>query len=218
VTVDFAALRRAMVEGQVRTYDVTDAKLLAAMETVPRERFVPVARQAVAYVDQPVAVSANRSLLTPMVLARMIQALDIAVSDHILDVAGGTGYSAAVLAQLGGKVVAVEPDESGADMARNCAGLPDSARIAVVSAPFEKAAADHGPFDAVLVNGALELEPTALFQHLKEGGRLVVVMGAGRSGRVMRYTKSQGHVSGMAVLDASAPLLEAFRKSEQFTL
>jgi protein-L-isoaspartate(D-aspartate) O-methyltransferase len=216
--VDFAGLRRAMVEGQVRIYDVNDARLLAAMETVPRERFVPEARKSVAYVDQPVAVSANRSLLTPMVLARMIQALDVEAGDMVLDIAGGTGYSAALLAQLGGKVVAAEPDVSGEAMATNCAGLPGSQNIVFALMPFEKAAGDHGPFDAILVNGALEVEPTALFAHLKEGGTLVVVMGAGRSGRVMRFTKSQGHVSGMAVLDASAPLLEAFRKSEQFTL
>jgi protein-L-isoaspartate(D-aspartate) O-methyltransferase len=216
VTLDFAALRRNMVEGQVRTYDVTEARLIAALETIPRERFVPEARRAVAYIDQPVPLSPLRTMLTPMVFARLVQALDIEPSDLILDIACGSGYSSAVLAQLGAKVVALDDDSAAADLSRNVADLAAPGQIVAVNGPLDRGAADHGPFNVILINGALEEAPENLFSQLKEGGRLGCVIGAGRSGKAMIFRKSGNHVSGAPVFDAAAPLLQSFRKAPGF--
>jgi protein-L-isoaspartate(D-aspartate) O-methyltransferase len=216
VTPDFAALRQTMVEGQIRTYDVTETRLVAALEFVPREAFVPEARRAVAYVDQPVSLSARRSMLTPMVLARMIQALDVAPGDHCLDVACGSGYSTAILARLGASVVALEDDSSAVRLKETVLGLSGAAQVRHVNAALAAGAPDLGPFDVILVNGAVEAEPEALFAQLREGGRLVVVMGGGRSGRATLFRKSHHHVSGMPVFDASAPMLDEFRLKPAF--
>src|SRR5918995_1381193 len=115
--LDFAQARRAMVDSQLRTFDVFDIPVLAAMEAVPRERFVPAGRESLAYIDQDIPVSdgiagvERRFMLKPMVLGRMLQALDIEAGVKALDVACGLGYSSAVLAQLGAKVVALESVE-----------------------------------------------------------------------------------------------------------
>ena len=114
--IDFAAARRMMVDGQVRTSDVTDLRLIAAMLEVPRERFVPAAKAALAYLDLDLPVKEGeagapvRRLLKPMVLAKLIQAAEIGAGDHVLDVGCATGYSSAVLARLAGSVVALEQD------------------------------------------------------------------------------------------------------------
>src|SRR5687767_8284101 len=129
---DFAQARRNMVDSQLRTYDVTDLAVLAAMNEVPRERFVPAGREELAYLDQglgvgPAGPAGQRTMLAPMVLARMLQHLEVRPGERVLDVAGGLGYSAAVLARLGARVVALESDEAlAAEMRRRLdgAGLP----------------------------------------------------------------------------------------------
>src|SRR5207253_10523479 len=109
---DFAAARRHMVDGQVRTADVTDRRILSAMLEIPRENFVPPGVAGLAYLDLDLAVGEgdSRRLLKPMVLAKLIQAADIASSDRVLDIGCGTGYAAAVLARIASEVVALDED------------------------------------------------------------------------------------------------------------
>jgi protein-L-isoaspartate(D-aspartate) O-methyltransferase len=216
VTIDYAAQRRAMVDNQIRTYDVHDARLVAALESVPREAFVPEARRSIAYLDQPVALGAGRAMLTPMVLARLLQALEIAPGDRALDIAGGSGYTSALLSRLTSTVVMVEEDPGLAATAKAALGRIAVQNVAIVVGAHDKGAADHGPFDVIVVNGAVSNEPDMVFRQLAEGGRLGVVIGAGRSGRATIYRKSHGHISGSAVFDASAPVLAAFRPVEAF--
>lgn len=206
---DAAALRRAMVDCQLRTYDVTDKAVLAAMDSVAREDFVPAPLSPLAYLDKAIRVDAGgaeaRYLLAPMVLARMIQTLAVKPGERVLDYACATGYSSAVLRHMGAEVVGVEPDTTLAAHAR-------SAGVAV-AADLPSAGKD---FDAVLVNGACALEPEALFALLKDDGRLVCVMGEGRAARVMLYQRTQAHVAGRQVFDAAAPPLGAFARPAGF--
>lgn len=206
---DAAALRRAMVDCQLRTYDVTDKAVLAAMDSVAREDFVPPQLSALAYLDKGIRVDNGgaepRFLLPPMVLARMIQTLAVKPGERVLDYACATGYSSAVLRDMGAEVVGVEPDATLAERARS-AGLTVAADVASAGKDF----------DAVLVNGACELQPEALFALLKDNGRLVCVMGEGRAARVMLYQRSQDHVAGRQVFDAAAPRLAAFARPAGF--
>ncbi|MEJ2626234.1 MAG: rRNA adenine N-6-methyltransferase family protein, partial [Pseudolabrys sp.] len=129
---DFAAARRHMVDGQVRTADVTDLRIIGAMQKIPRERFVPAAEAGIAYLDLDVpAGEGGRRMLKPMVLAKLIHAADIADTDRVLDVGCATGYGAAVLADLAAEVVALEEDAKLAKTAKT--NLAGTAKVSVVT-------------------------------------------------------------------------------------
>ena len=135
--IDFAAARRMMVDGQIRTNGVTDLRLIAAMLAVPRERFVPGQRQAIAYLDRDIPVGdSSRFLLKPMVLAKLIQAATVGAGDRVLDVACATGYSSSVLAQLAGRVVALEEDAGLAKIAVQSLQDVAAGNVTVVPGPL----------------------------------------------------------------------------------
>ena len=211
---DFAAARRHMVDGQVRTSDVTDLRVIAAILNVPRERFMPPAGIALAYLDMDVPMGASRRLLKPMVLAKLIQAADLAATDRVLDAGCATGYTAALLARIAGQVVALEQDAGLAKTAREA--LSSQSNVSVVSGPLAEGWLQGAPYDVVVLEGATEIEPHALCQQLKDGGRLVCVLGSGPGSKAMLYRRSGGEVGGRPVFDASAALLPGFAKTPVF--
>ena len=211
---DFAAARRTMVENQIRTYDVTDQKLLASFERVPREAFVDVSERATAYLDRPQwARDGKTRMIPPLVVARMIQSLELNAGEHVLDV-GSAGYGAAVLKGAGQSVVSLEQDAAATRAALGEAGMGD---IAVVEGSAASVAVPGGPFDAIVVHGAAEVEPDGLIGQLKDGGRLVIVMGIGRSGRVMIFRRLGKTVSQARAFDAAAPALGDLKLAEAFS-
>ena len=223
--IDFAAQRRMMVDGQVRTADVTDLRLLAAMLELPRERFFPDEKASLAYLDLDAPVSAPgqpvRRLLKPMVLAKLIQAAGIAASDHVLDVGCASGYSTALLTHLAGSVVGLEEDEALARQAADAmswaanswAGLPTAK---IVTGPLARGCAGEGPYDVILLQGSAEVIPPALFDQLKNGGRLIGVLGRGPQGKAMFYRRAEADFSGRPVFDAAAAALPGFAKPPEF--
>ena len=212
--VDFAAARRNMVEGQIRPADVTDLRVQSAMLDVPRERFVPNAELAYLDIDIPLAEGAQaRRMLKPVVIGRLLQALAPASQERALDVACGTGYSAALLASLSGEVIAVEDDLALVTQAKKNLG----SSVKVVAGPLNLGWPGGGPYDVILLNGATEVVPESLFSQLKDGGRLACVLGTGRAGRAMLYLRSGSEVGGRPLFDAAAPLLPGFAKAHEFT-
>ena len=212
---DFAAARRNMVDGQVRTADVTDPRILSAMLAVPREAFLPPAKADLAYLDLDVPVGeGGRRLIKPMVLAKLIQAADLGATDRVLDVGCVTGYAAAVLARFAGQVVALEQDAGLAQVARGAlASLPN---VAVQSGTLAGGWPQGGPYDAIVIEGATEIAPETLLRQLKDGGRLVCVLGSGPGGKAMLYRRSGQDGGGRAIFDATAPLLPGFVKPPEF--
>jgi protein-L-isoaspartate(D-aspartate) O-methyltransferase len=220
--LDFAQARRAMVDSQLRTYDVFAIPVLAAMEAVPRERFVPVGRESLAYIDQDIPVSdgiagaERRFMLKPMVLGRMIQALEVEAGARALDVASGLGYSAAVLARLGAHVVALESTEAAAQASRQRLASVGIENVAVVSGPLDQGYPHGAPYDIVLVNGLIEVRPQRLLNQLADGGRLACVERRGRAGRAVLYVRSGDAFGSRAIFDAGAPELPAFKADPGF--
>jgi protein-L-isoaspartate(D-aspartate) O-methyltransferase len=211
---DFAAARRHMVDGQVRTTDVTDLRIISAMLEVPRERFMPPASTALAYLDLDVPVGGARRLLRPMVLAKLIQAAELEASDRVLDVGCATGYTAAVLAPIAARVVALEQDAGLAKAAREA--LSSQSNVEVVSGTLAEGWPQGAPYDVIVLDGATDIAPHALCQQLKEGGRLVCVLGSGPGSKAMLYRRSGGETGGRPVFDASAGLLPGFAKTPVF--
>jgi protein-L-isoaspartate(D-aspartate) O-methyltransferase len=220
--IDFAAARRMMVDSQVRTSDVTDQRLVAAMLALPRERFLPAEQADLAYLDCDIPATTaqagkpTRRLLKPMVLAKLIQAAGVADSDHVLDVGCAAGYSSAVLARLAHSVVALEQDAGLAELARDNLRALGLGQVQVVIGPLADGWQPQAPYDVILLNGASEIVPKALLRQLKPGGRLVGVLGRGPAGKAMLYCAIGGECGGRPVFDAAAPLLPGFAAPPAF--
>ena len=203
-----------MVEAQVRTSNVTDPRILAAMNAVAREKFVPRAAQALAYADVPVAVAPGRYLLDPRSFAKLLNLAQIRNEDRVLDVGCATGYSSAVLARLCTEVVALEQD---ADLVRAASELLANVvgKVELVQGGLVEGVKAQGPYDVIFINGAIEQPPETLLAQLAEGGRLVAVLRDGQS-RAWLFLKENGQIGKRPDFDAEVPMLAGFKKAMGF--
>lgn len=213
---DYATQRFNMVESQVRTNDVTDAAVLAAMGEVPRERFVPASKRAVAYAEAPLEVAPGRFLMEPRNLGKLLQLAVIDPADKVLDVGCATGYSSAVLAKLAKSVIALEQDADLVRAASDMLPAVGASNATVVQGSLAGGAKQQAPFNVIFINGAIETEPKALLAQLAEGGRLVAIVRSGSVGRATLYVRENGHIGSRPEFDADAPLLAGFRQPVGF--
>jgi protein-L-isoaspartate(D-aspartate) O-methyltransferase len=216
---DYALARRNMIDSQLRPNRVSNAQLLAAIGELPRERFLPEAMRAIAYADDDVPVGNGRYLMEPMVLARLIQTLQAGPDDRALVVASGRGYGAALLARLAKSVVALESDPMLAAAAEQTAKELGLNRIRQVVGALEQGAPAAAPYDVILIEGAVQLVPQAIFDQLAEGGRLTTVLAGppGALGVAQFFAKEGGVTSGRALFEAGTPLLPGFAPPPRFT-
>jgi protein-L-isoaspartate(D-aspartate) O-methyltransferase len=209
-----------MVESQVRPNGITDHRIIAAMLELPREDFVPAARRAVAYMDEDILLTTpegggpRRYLMEPMTFARLVQRAEIKATDRILHIGATTGYGSAVLAALGGSVVALEEHGELAEQARQ--NLSRFANVRVVKGPLVQGHAAESPYDVILVEGLIEAVPEALTGQLADGGRLVAVIGRGAVAKVVTISKAGQAFSENRGFDATVGELPGFaaRKPE----
>jgi protein-L-isoaspartate(D-aspartate) O-methyltransferase len=210
-----ASARFNMIEAQIRTSNVTDPRILAALDAVARERFVPAASRALAYADVPVPVAPGRFLLDPRSFAKLVQLAEVKADDKILDVGCATGYSSAVLGRLGGSVVALEQDADLVRIATETLAGPIG-RVTVTQGALIEGFAGEAPYDVIFVNGAIEQPPETLLSQLAEGGRLVAVLRERAHGRAQLFLKEHGVIGQRPDFDADVPLLAGFKKATGF--
>ena len=220
--IDFTRLRQSMVDSQIRPNDVTDPRIIAAMLELPRERFVPAERANLAYLDDDLPVREARGdrparyLMEPMVLARLIQALELAEEDRVLDVGSATGYSAALLVRLASHVVALEEDTELLSVARRNLSELGVSNVEIVAGPLKAGAPGKGPYNAILLNGSVELVPDELLAQLNEGGRLAAVVRDNPPGRAILHIRTGGVISRRPLFDAAVPPLPGFEAPRSF--
>ena len=215
---DYATRRTMMVDTQIRPSDVTKFPIISAMLSVPRENFVPRDKREAAYMGDNIDLGGNRTILDPRTFAKMLDALDIQPTDFVLDIGMGLGYSAAVLSQLGEAVVAVEDDQTRFDEA--CEALGDFGADNVIPHLGELAegAEEHGSYDVILIQGAVEHVPDTVLGQLKEGGKIACLFTEGALGTVKIGYKLDGRMYWRASFNAGAPTLDGFQRHRAFTL
>ncbi len=211
----FAAMRHAMVASQLRTSGVNDPRVVEVMAQVPRERFVPAEQARFAYGDTGVPLPGGRRLNPPLATGRLLTAAELMPTDHVLLVGAAGGYTAAVLAKLAASVVAVEPDPTLAADAR--AALAGEPAVTVIEGPLEAGAADHGPYDVLVIDGAVEAVPETLAEQVAPGGRIVSGIVDRGVTRLAAGRRSAGGFRLVDFLDIDCAVLPGFARPKSFS-
>ena len=210
---DYRVQRANMVDSQVRPNGVTDQRIIAAMGQVPRERFVPAERRAVAYADAEVLVRAgipSRYLMSPMALARLIELAAVGPQSKVLHVGAATGYASAVLASLCATVVAVEEDLDLLAQAKDTLRSLGVTNVTLHPGKLFAGRAADAPYDAIFIDGRVPEIPQALMQQIKDHGRLVAAIGESAAARATVATRQGDSVSARGVFDMDVPALPGF--------
>jgi protein-L-isoaspartate(D-aspartate) O-methyltransferase len=216
----FSAARQKMVDGQVRPSDVTDIRIIDAMLAVPREAFIPQNQRALAYLDLDLDVTdggpVKRFLIKPVVIAKMLQAADIKDTDNVLVAGSATGYAAAIVAQLAGRVTATESDPAEAAKATDVLAGLGLANFSFRAADPSEGDPSNAPYDVIVLDGATEIVPDRLYGQLKDGGRLVGVFAMTKPPRATIVTRSHGDFGNRALFDATVPVLPGLARRPAF--
>lgn len=207
-----------MVDTQVRPSDVTKFPIIDAMLKVQREDFVPTAKREAAYMGGNLELEPGRVILEPRTLAKMLDALDINSEELVLDVGAALGYSSAVIAHMAEAVVAVEEDESMASEAQEALAAAGIDNVVVHTGPLVEGAAQHGPYDVIVVQGGVVQVPQDLMDQLKDGGRIVCLFMQGALGEMRIGRKSGDTVTWRSAFNAGAPILPGFGQEAAFQL
>ena len=213
---DFATVREAMVDGQIRPSDVTLYPVIEAMLDVPREDYVPEALREIAYIGDHLPLGERRVVLDARVMGKMLESLDIQPDELVLDIGAGLGLSSALIAHLAEAVVALESDESMAADAEALLASHDVDNAMVEKAPLTEGAPKHGPYDVIVIEGGVGDVPAALVEQLKTGGRMAAIMMDGALGRCMIGLKTGHGMDWRWAFDATAPVLPGFEKRTIF--
>ena len=211
---NFEQMRRAMVASQLRTTGVNDPRVVAAMSEVPRERFVPAERCALAYADALVPLGGGRSLNPPMAVGRMLTEARLRGNEKALVIGAATGYSAAVLAKLAASVTAVEEDRELADFARNALA---GTGVELVVGPLKDGHAAGAPYDFILIDGAVEHVPQLIVDQIADGGEFALALLDEGVTRLCVGRVVAGAFGTQAVSDAAAAVLPGFEKPRGFS-
>jgi len=213
---DFARARHMMVEGQLRTNEITRPGIVGAMSELPRERFLPASHRTLAYSDRETPIGENRLLPSPMVLGKLLSAADIQPGEFVLHIGCTTGYGTAIISRLANSVVALEDNDILAQTATANLAALDASNVAVVVGPLSAGWPDEAPYDVIFIEGSVEELPVGLAGQLKDHGRLVAVLGSGRTGRGTVFRRAGDGLSGFPAFNAGAPILPGFERRPSF--
>lgn len=214
--VDYLAARKAMVDGQIRPSDVTLYPIIKALLTVPREVYVPREQRTVAYMDQDIDLGNGRSILAPRTFARMLDVINIQPDELVLAVGSELGYSTAVIAELSEVVIGVE-DVTMAEQASTRLSEEGVDNAVIHTGPLAAGAAEHGPYDSMVILGGIEFIPDSLLEQLKPGGKVVAIRVSDERQQISIGIKTSVRMNWNAVYNASAPLLAGFETAKEFT-
>jgi len=197
---DFPAQRERMVKEQIVMRGVVEERVLAAMRKVPREEFVPVEFRAESYTDRPLPIGYDQTISQPFIVAFMTEELRPQPIDRVLEIGTGSGYQAAILAELVADVYSIEIIEPLAKNAEATLQRLGYKNVHVKAGDGYKGWPEHAPFDSIIVTCAPERVPQPLIDQLKEGGRMIIPVGAKFAQELYLLEKKNGRLEQSAVL------------------
>lgn len=205
---NFRAARALMVDGQVRPNNVIDERVLTAMRTLRRERFVPASLASRAYHDGELKLPDGRTLPAPLTIGRLAQFAQVRAGERVLVVGAGTGYGAAVFASCGGAVFALEDNAAMLSIAE-AALSAEAPGVRIVKGRLTEGAAAHAPFDLIVIEGAAEFIPDRLTLQLADKGRMIAILNERGVGRIVLAERSGTGLVHRPLADCQASLLPA---------
>jgi len=214
----FDAARKAMVESQIRANKVIDEQIIDAFSTIPRENFVPKSMRDIAYVDEDISLSSGRYVMEPMVMARLFQALELSSDSSVLVVGTGSAYGAAILSKIVGSVIAIDSRAAMIQKAeQNLAGL-EIGNVAVIKAKLQDGYVEESPFDAIFIEGAIEVVPENLVSQLAPGGSIAAVWrpSGSKIGAASLWSRTGTNITRRELFNAQVPVLEEFKAKAGF--
>jgi protein-L-isoaspartate(D-aspartate) O-methyltransferase len=210
------AARLNMVNGQIRPNRVNDPRLIEAMRHLPREQFLPSQLADQAYVDRDIKLGAGRVMMAPMSVARLVQACAARPGEHCLVVGAGTGYGTALLAATGAEIIALESDPALAEIGRAaCASCAPDVQWQI--GDLAAGSGGHGPFDIIMIEGAVSALPRGLAAQLKPTGRMICVLVEGGIGRIVMAEARAGGIAHVVLYDCMTAILPGFAAPSGFS-
>lgn len=216
--------RYHMIEQQIRPWDVSDSEVLDLLARLPREEFVPAAYRGMAFMDMEIpllgqadeALRQGHCMLAPRIEARLLQDLQVQPTDRVLEIGTGSGYMAALLSRLCQDVTTLEIDPELAETARENLATAECHNVTVRVADGSQDSLSDGPFDAIVLSGSVAQIPEKLLAHLKDGGRLIAIVGDLPMMRVTIVRKQGGQLTTTTPWDTVAPRLQGFADKSKF--
>ena len=205
--MDFEKARFNMVEQQLRPWDVLDFGLLDALQDLPRELFVSEDQKAYAYTDCPLPLPNGGTMIEPKIVARMVQGLALKKTDNVLEIGTSSGYAAALLAKLSHEVTTIDVDVDQQVRAKAALSAIGQENVVFQTGDGLAAAVGGAPFDAIYVGGSLPRIPEILKNQLKDGGRMVVIVGDHPVQRAQLITRQGNEFIETTLFDTKVPAL-----------
>lgn len=212
---NFKEMRKAMIVSQLRTSDVNDPRVIAAINNVAREDFVPAASRSVAYSDRGVSIGEGRALNAPLATGRLLNVAHLSMDDKVLLVGAATGYTAAVVAQLAGSVVALEQSDALAAIAKN--NLDGIDNVRVETGGHADGFAEGAPYSVIIIDGVVDQVPDSLVNQLSAEGRLVAAIMDKSVPRLAIGYKSGDSISYQYFADCGGAALPGFERVKSFS-
>ena len=206
----------AMVLGQIKPLSNISPNILEALYEIDRKDYTPVELRDFSYVEKNIHIGKNRYLLKPAITAKLLSALELENTETILIIGSTTGYSAALSSKIAETVICIEQDHDLIDFSEKIAIENSMNNIVFIKNEMNKGYPEQGPYTCILIEGAIEEEPSLILEQLAEGGRLVTILNDNENGSAIKYSKINGQITNQFLFSMDAPVLESFKKSKKF--
>ena len=209
-------LNRNMVEGQIKPLGNISKQVMDAFLSIPRDQFVPLELKNFAYLEKNIELNNGRFLLKPSLIAKIISLADFNSSDTVLIIGSSTGYSSAILSNIAETVISIEEDDQLVNFSETIVLDKKIDNVVFLRKDLNEGCPEHGPFNKILIEGAVEDIPSYLFDQLDENGKMIAIIANGDLSEVREYNKVEENIGSKFLFNCEAPKLKAFNKTDSF--